>query len=763
MMVLSKDKRGLSAVMGYVLVIVLVIVLSAFIFNWLMFISEDSSVVGVSADSGSVMSGVAECPEDIGVIIEDKSCATTMGNVRLNLTLKNQGLFDVDGYTVRVHNRSGADVGFYILNETGVPLNIGEEYLDVYNITEGGILGNVTWVEVQPFLKEGDKISCKSYVSKSVECLYDGCIPITHCAIIGTGGVPCGGPVNNSCGVYCGKTGTRCASGVCDGATCEADCDEDIVLMLHMDDDGLTDSLGEHTINVNGATRSSTAMSGFGSSAYFDGVDDYLSISDSDDWSFVDEPFTIDFWAYFDALPGSGYSNMFFSEWADASDSNKAMALALQNFGSEYGIRFSYSTDGVSENNLQFPWTPSVSTWYHLALVRDGNNVRVFVDGVQIGTTQTLSDSIYDSTRTVYIGTDHRAGSSPNLFNGYIDELRISKGVAKWSFEFNDDLPGEYTCCGDGICNGGEAPSSCSDDCSDTNVVLMLHMDDEGLTDSSFTPHDIVPNGGVSRSSAQSKSGGYSAYFDGVDDYLSIASSSEFYVDSDFTWDAWIYPEKYDSAIIGRYGSHTRGALWFEVDGTNNAHSNKLLFSVEYNPAYSVLMSSGVDVQLNTWSHVAISRQGDIWYLFLNGIIKNTYIQSSIINTNTPTTIGAYAVDHTNPDNYFKGYIDELRMTKGIARWTSDSDEKDCNYFVGPDTHGCANVGVGEVRYDGLSREACATYCESLDFTTCVMHNSGTCSCNDGTFVDYCTGCAPARYYTHHYFLHLYQERPQSY
>ena len=163
---LGKRKRALSNVVGYVLLISITISLSVLVYGWLKFyVSEDN---------------IETCPDGVNIIIRDYECKSSPvgedpNKGYLKVTLKNKGLFEVDGYVLRVHDRPGADFGFYIFDKVGITMKPGEEYPINYNFSDhpidGYTLENVTLVEVQPFIKEnGNQIHCESYTSQKIEC-----------------------------------------------------------------------------------------------------------------------------------------------------------------------------------------------------------------------------------------------------------------------------------------------------------------------------------------------------------------------------------------------------------------------------------------------------------------------------------------------------------------------------------------------------------------------------------------------------------------
>ena len=95
----------------------------------------------------------------------------------MKVVLKNKGRFTVDGYILRVHDRPGAEFGFYTFDDVGVMIEPGGEHERTYEFSDydfdGYNISTVTLVEVQPFMMDGESISCKSYASQEIVC-YSG-------------------------------------------------------------------------------------------------------------------------------------------------------------------------------------------------------------------------------------------------------------------------------------------------------------------------------------------------------------------------------------------------------------------------------------------------------------------------------------------------------------------------------------------------------------------------------------------------------------
>jgi len=186
------------------------------------------------------------------------------------------------------------------------------------------------------------------------------------------------------------------------------------------------------TITFVGNAQLDTAQLKFGTaSLLLDGTGDYLTLADSDDWNFGSGDFTIDLWAWFDSVAAS--QQMIGQREAASTE------FAFQ-FGwstATTSLRFFYSIDGIGSVGVNgATFTPTLDTWYHFAVVRSGNELKLFIDGVQSGATADVTGvTIYNSTSLLQVGAIF-TGVPVNYFTGQLDELRVSKGVARWTTDF---------------------------------------------------------------------------------------------------------------------------------------------------------------------------------------------------------------------------------------------------------------------------------------------------------------------------------------
>jgi hypothetical protein len=174
-----------------------------------------------------------------------------------------------------------------------------------------------------------------------------------------------------------------------------------------------------------------TAQSKFGgSSALFDGADDNLAFADSIDFSLGSNDFTIDFWVRFNALPGVGGWAMLVNKASSTADN---MYIGIENRAGVYYLWLDVLSSSAVVVRTSQIITLSTSTWYHLAVVRSGSTFKLFKDGTQLGTDYTDSDPIPRTTGYLYLGI-YISGDYD--FNGWMDEFRFSKGIARWTANF---------------------------------------------------------------------------------------------------------------------------------------------------------------------------------------------------------------------------------------------------------------------------------------------------------------------------------------
>lgn len=216
------------------------------------------------------------------------------------------------------------------------------------------------------------------------------------------------------------------------------------------------------------------------------------------------------------------------------------------------------------------------------------------------------------------------------------------------------------------------------------SVELLLGGDVSPIADASATPKSLTVNGGMTISTTDKRIGAGSMYFDGTDDYIFVADQPAFQVEAgDWTIEAWVRPMTtggdiviYGARIMGYEGDF--GIIFSQASAKvfqYNASNTKYPTVTTVNPPAALAQYS--------WSHVALVRQGATLRYFVNGVsgpavtIPSTAIIRPTKNFGSTSALGLHvgtgAANWTTPNpSMFKGHIDELRFTKGVARYTSN-------------------------------------------------------------------------------------------
>ena len=210
-------------------------------------------------------------------------------------------------------------------------------------------------------------------------------------------------------------------------------------------------------------------------------------------------------------------------------------------------------------------------------------------------------------------------------------------------------------------------------------VSLLLHGDD--LLDSSVNPKTLTAYGDAAVSTAQSKFNGASLAFDGTGDFISTNTSADLRMGTaEFTIEFWFYPTSTanDQYILtsatGTQSWSTMGFTFFTT-GTGKIQCN----SSGGGGAKGVTGPSTNTFTVNAWNHVAAVKDvaAGRYYLYLNGVRNDGLTISFSGNQLEPFTADPYVTaggfgTGWNFESRFNGYIDDIRITKGVCRYTSN-------------------------------------------------------------------------------------------
>jgi len=252
--------------------------------------------------------------------------------------------------------------------------------------------------------------------------------------------------------------------------------DENTVLLLHFNgEDGSTnivdDSNSNNSITGYGNAQLDIAEKKFSSTSLFlDGIAGYISVPDSGDWYLGTGPFTVDFWVKFNAIT----NHVMLVEQFEVINGRPSMWYLFYN-NTDKTLVMSNMVDGLFNLQYKTSFNPQTGVWYHLAMVRKGltdSDWYIFVNGISQPLTKTEGEwngDMPDINYALYIGARGYPGYENYYLNGWLDEFRISKGIARWTSNFTPPTS-EY----DGIPN--ELPTADAGDDLTANVGEELTL-----------------------------------------------------------------------------------------------------------------------------------------------------------------------------------------------------------------------------------------------------------------------------------------------
>ena len=400
----------------------------------------------------------------------------------------------------------------------------------------------------------------------------------------------------------------------------------------------LDSSTNAYAITATGsvAQGSVTPFTSSGGSIYLDGAaGNYLTTSAAVSTSMNPSDFTVEAWVYTELV--DGVSHAVISNCGATNADNNYWVINLS-----AGNKFSFQLrDTVGQAIMSGTTTPTVNTWYHVAVTRkkSTNECKLYVNGV-LEATATINKAI--TTRPTFIGTFLYTGFT-QYWKGYISNAAVTTSL-------------KYT--------GNFTPST-TPLTAVTGTQLLLSATNAGLYDAA-KKNDMYTKVSAQVSTTQSKWSPTSLYLNGSS-YVTVPASANLqFVGGDFTIEGWVYPT---TAALQQMINQD-DAVSNNQTCTVRKEANNALTFIYYTSSVRgsvVTATTSNTMPLNAWSYIAISRTGSTLKMYINGVQGYSASAATMFQGTNPTTLGGF----TNGlyAYMFTGYMQDIRITKGVGRY----------------------------------------------------------------------------------------------
>lgn len=383
-----------------------------------------------------------------------------------------------------------------------------------------------------------------------------------------------------------------------------------------------------------------------GGSGYFDGTGDDLTTPSNAAFTYGTGDFTIEGFYFFTGGVGpSGYSYLFAQGGGTGVTS---LGIYIQD-----GVYKVWNGSAVIVGTTAY----AQNRWVHVALARSGTTLRLFLNGVLEGTATNSNSIASGGTIGISIGRWVEIADG-NWLTGYVSNFRVVKGTAVYTGAFTPPT----------------TPVTAI-----ANTSLLLNYTNAGIPDA--TAKNVLETvGNAQISTAQSKWGGSSMYFDGSGDYLLVPPGLQFYLSGaqttatnrDFTIEFWFY--SVNTSINGTFLLRRASSNPIGIVISQLANASLFLGAGDSDSgSWNVSYTSGTNAfTINSWNHIALTRQGTTYRFFLNGV--ELYTASPTAFVIAGDTLPMYiATNGTEASQFpFNGYIQDFRFTIGAARYTAN-------------------------------------------------------------------------------------------
>ena len=396
-------------------------------------------------------------------------------------------------------------------------------------------------------------------------------------------------------------------------------------------------SSNDHAITVAGNTSTKRfapydylgyAKATHGGSVYFDGTGDYLTTPTNADFAYGTGDFTIEAWVNIPSAP-SNYKYIL-----GQATVSTGLGLYIQS-----GV---YKLYGGGNLIVQSSVGYTLNVWQHIAIARSGTTLKMFLNGAEVGSATNSLNAASGSSNGLTIGRWLEAPDTQTWL-GYIADVRVVKGTALYTSAFT-------------------APTQPLTAISGTSLLTCTNTND--IWDAG-TGKALTKFGNATVSNTYRRFTTSSAIsFDGSGDYVGWdENGTYFYGSNDQTIEMWVYPNansNYQTLFSMNRGTST--GFNFGIDGSSRPFLWKGNFRIQ----------AGT-VSNTTWSHVALVRYNGVWSIYVNGTSVGATWSDTTTYTGQDFAIGdTVASGGGATGEWFNGYMQNVRVTKGLARYTTN-------------------------------------------------------------------------------------------
>ena len=371
-------------------------------------------------------------------------------------------------------------------------------------------------------------------------------------------------------------------------------------------------------------------------SAYFNGTSDYLQLpTTATGLTTASGNFTCEFWTY--TLTASA-TVCYYASLGTNSDSYGFLTIYKNASGNLQFVSASNAT--TNDISIGSSVAMPLNQWVHVAVVRYGNIYRLYQNGVSVAT-------VTNATARYIAGTLHSIGawvysSISYYLNGYISNFRFVNGTALYTTNF-------------------AIPYQPLTAIANTQLLTLQNIGGvhnyTAVNEGSFNVQPFLTGNPTVGTFNPYSPTGWSNLFNGSTDYYSVTTGTvTIGSGTDHTIEAWVY-------VTGTTGSDQMIAA-AQTNGIGFMLTNALNIKWNKSNVGGGYTSTGT-ISLNTWTHVAVSRDSGTARFWINGVLSGSNADTTAFSSTFTQLAGAGAAF------YFKGYISNFRQIVGTALYIS--------------------------------------------------------------------------------------------